>query len=138
MGESGRGEWGVLFIEPFYPIYYVLTLMEWGILALLTTLTGLLSAFIVWKAIQPGLERFVADKERTIPAQMKKQLKSFMDEQLEGVDVGAIAGQIGGEGGGLGDIAGLLGGKGGGLGDLLKLFMQFSGKGKEGGGSSGW
>ncbi len=116
----------------------MITAIEYLFLALLTTLTGLVSAFIVWKVIQPGLKRFVADKERTIPAQMKKQLKSFMDEQLEGVDLEGIAGQIGGEGGGLGDIAGLLGGKGGGLGDLLKLFMQFSGKGKEGGGSSGW
>ncbi len=136
MGESG-GDVGWFLYCTVLRCYNVITAIEYLFLALLTTVTGLLSAYIVWKVIQPGLERFVADKERTIPAQMKKQLKSFMDEQLEGVDLGEMVGQIGGEGGGLGDIAGLLGGKGGGLGDLLKLFAQFSGKGKEGGDSLG-
>lgn len=119
----------------------MVTIVEWGVFALLTTLTGLFSAFIVWKVIQPGLERFVAAKERTIPAQMKKQLKDFMNESLEGVDLGAVAGQLGGTGGemgGLGDIAGLLGDDQGGLGTILKLFAQLSGKNKGGGGSSGW
>ena len=118
----------------------MVTLVEWGLFAMLTTLTGLLSAFIVWKVIQPGLERFVARKEKTIPAQMKKQLKDFMDESLEGVDLGAVAGQLGGGGGdlsGLGDIAGMLGGDSSGLGTLIQLLGQFTGKNKGGGHNPG-
>lgn len=102
----------------------MVTPIEWGILTLLTTFTGLLSAFIVWKVVKPGLERFIATKERTIPALMKKQMKDFVDEQLEGVDLGAVSG----ESGGIGDIAGLLGGGNEGLGSLLKLFTQFTGQ----------
>ena len=119
----------------------MVTPVEWLFFGVLTTLTGLLSAFIVWKIIQPGLQRFVADKERTIPAQMKKQLKSFMEEQLEDVDLSAVTARLGsGEGdlGGLGDIAGLLGSGGGGLNDLIKLFSMFgSQKGQKGGHNPG-
>ena len=118
----------------------MVTLVEWGILSLLTTLTGLLSAFIVWKVVKPGLERFVAAKERTIPAQMKKQLNDFMKEALEGVDLGDVAGSLGGvgaEGGGLGEIAGMLGGGGGGLQELIQLFSAFAGKGTKGKGKMG-
>ncbi len=116
----------------------MITVIEYLFLALLTLGTGLGSAYIVYMVVEPKAKRLISGYTNTIPARMRKELGSALKDMTENIDLGEIAGQIGDEGGGLGDIAGLLGGKGGGLGDLLKLFMQFSGKGKEGGGSSGW
>ncbi len=112
----------------------MVTLIEWGLFALLTTGTGLLSAFIVWKIIKPGLKAAINGYIPVIGRMVKKQMGEFTSEALENIDLGGI----GAEGGALGDISGLLGGGGGGIGELLKLFSQLSGKGKEGGGSSGW
>lgn len=109
----------------------MVTVLEWGLFALLTTLTGLFSAYIVWKVIKPGLKSAINGYIPVIGNMVKKQMGNFMQEQLDNVDIGAIAGQLGGEEGGgvdLGGIAGLLGGQGGGLGDLLSLLGQFSGK----------
>ncbi len=116
----------------------MITPIEWAIFAVLTLGTGLGSAYVVYLVIKPRLQATVRGYLPAITKSIKRSMAETVAETLEGVDLGEIAGQIGGEGGGLGDIAGLLGGKGGGLGDLLKLFSQFAGKGKEGGGSSGW
>ncbi len=117
-----------------YYVNYVITAIEYLFLALLTLGTGLLSAYIVYKVVEPKAKRLVSDYSNMVPARIKKELKSFVAEAAEGLDLGAVAGGSGG----IGDIAGLLGSGGGGLGDLIKLFSQFSSKGKEGGGSSGW
>ncbi len=116
----------------------MITIIEYLFLAVLTLGTGLLSAYVVYKVVEPKAKRLISGFTNTIPARMRKELGSALKDMTENIDLGEVAGQIGGEGGGLGDIAGLLGGTGGALGDLLKLFAQFSGKGKEGGGSSGW
>ncbi len=115
--------------------------MEYLFLALLTLGTGLLSAYIVYRVVEPKAKRLIAGYEQMVPARIKKELNSFFKEMTKDLDLGDIAGQLGaGEGGsgGLGDIAGLLGGGGGGLGELLGLLSKLGGKGKEGGGSSGW
>ncbi len=138
MGGVGWGRKGWFLYCTVLPCYTVITLIEYLFIALLTLGTGLLSAYIVYKVVEPRAKRLLSDYEHMVPARIKKAMKGFVDEQLKDVDLGAIAGQIGGEGGGMGDIAGMLGGGGGGLGELLKVFSQLSSKGKEGGGSSGW
>ena len=118
----------------------MVTPVEWGLFALLTTLTGLLSAWIVYRVIQPGLKRAINGYIPVIGRMVKKQMGEFTSEALEGVDLGAIAGSLGAgsdDSGGLGDIAGLLGGGGGDLGILLKLFSQFTGKKSNKGGKMG-
>ncbi len=119
----------------------MITIIEYLFLAVLTLGTGLLSAYIVYKVVEPRAKRFISDYERTVPARIKKEVVAAIKEGAENIDLGAIAGQLGGgegEGSPLGAIGDLLGGGGGGIGELLKLLSAFGGKGKEGGGSSGW
>ncbi len=141
VGWKGGGVgWGcgMVLIPVFHTVYLVLTLLDYGVIVLLTTLTGLLSAYIVYRVIKPRLQATIRGYIPVIGKTIRSEMSNMAEKALEGVDLGDIASKIGGGLGGLGDIAGLLGGGGGGLGDLLKLLGQFSGKGKEGGGSSGW
>ncbi len=118
----------------------MVTPIEWGFFAILTTLTGLLSAYIVYKAIKPGLKATINGYIPVMARAMGKKMEELSEKALEGVDLGSIAGALGGEGGGssgLGDIASSLTGQEGGIGELLKLFQLFGGKGKKGGGSFG-
>ncbi len=140
VGETG-GDVGWFLYQTILPVYTVITAIEYLFLAFLTTLTGLLSAWIVYKVIKPGLKRTITGYIPVIGKMVKKQLDDLVPEGLENIDLESIAGKLGGgEGGsgGLGDLAGLLGGGGGGLGDILKLLSSLGGKNKEGGGSSGW
>ena len=109
----------------------VLTGLEWGGIALLTTLTGLLSAYIVYRVIRINLKRTINGFIPVVGNVIRAEMGKTITEATENLDLGAIAGQLGGgEGdlGGLGDIAGMLGGGEGGLGQLLKLFSTFSGQ----------
>ncbi len=116
----------------------MLTLIDYAVIVLLTTLTGLLSAYIVYRVIKPRLQATIRGYIPVIGKTIRSEMGKVAENALEGVDLGAIAGQIGGEGGGLGDIGKMLSSGGGGFGEILKLLSAFGGKGKEGGGSSGW
>lgn len=109
----------------------MVTGIEWGILSGITLLTGLLSAWIVYRVIRKGLKATINGYIPVVGKTIRSEMRTFMDEALEGVDMGAVAGSLGGSSGGLGDIAGMLGGGDGGLGQLLQLFTQFSGGGKQ-------
>ncbi len=115
----------------------MLSLIDYAVIVLLTTCTGLLSAYVVYLVIKPRLKAVVRGYLPAITKSIKRSMAETVAEATEGLDLGAITGNAASPGG-LGDIAGLLGGSSGGLGDLLKLFSQLSSKGKEGGGSSGW
>lgn len=118
-----------------------ITGIEYLFLALLTLGTGLLSAYVVYMVIKPRAERLISDVTRAIPVQVGNQLSKTFEKAAEGLDLGAIAGQLGGgegETNSLGVLGDILGGGSGGIGDLLKLLTQFGGKKQEGGGSSGW
>ncbi len=115
----------------------MITIIEYLFLAFLTLGTGLLSAYVVYKVVEPKAKRLIAGYSNMIPARMRKELGSALKELTENIDLEGIAGQIGGEKGGLGDIAGLLGSGSGGIGDLLKLLSTFTGKGSNKGGKMG-
>ncbi len=138
MGGVGWGCKGWFLYCTVLQCYNMITIVEYLFLALLTTLTGLLSAWIVYKVIKPGLKRTITGYIPVIGKMVKKQLDDLVPEGLEDIDLESIAGKLGGGSGGLADPAGLLGGGGGGLGDILKLLSAVGGKNKEGGGSSGW
>jgi len=115
----------------------VLTGLEYVFLAGLTTLTGLLSAYIVYRVIRINLKRTINGFIPVVGNVIRSEMGKFTEEALEGVDLGALSGQLGGEGGdlgGLGNIAGLLGGGGSGLGELIKLFSAFGGQKAQKGG----
>ena len=118
----------------------MVTGIEWGILSGITLLTGLLSAWIVYRVIRKGLKATINGFIPVITKSIGKKMEKMGAEALENVDLGQIAGQLGGGGGDLGGldaIQGMLGGGEGGLGSLLQLFSQFSGKNKKGGHNPG-
>lgn len=119
----------------------MVTGLEWGILTGITLLTGLVSAYIVYRVIRKGLKATVNGYIPVIGKAVRSEMKTFASEALENVDIGAIAGQLGGgesDTGGLGALSGILGGGSGGLGDLLGLLTQFSSaKTKKGGHNPG-
>lgn len=126
---------------PVLQRYMVLTGLEWAGIAALTTLTGLLSAFIVYRVIKPGLKKAINGYIPVVANAVQSTLGKSIEKATEGLDFGAIRGALGGgegEENPLGAISGLLGGGSGGIGDLLKLLAQFGGKGKGGGGTTGW
>lgn len=114
----------------------MVTGIEWGILSGITLLTGLLSAYIVYRVIRKGLKATINGFIPVVTKSIGKKMEKMGAEALEGIDLGAL-GAGGGDSGGLGDIAGLLGGGGGDLGSLIQLFTQFTGKNKGGGHNPG-
>lgn len=117
----------------------MLTLLDYGVIVLLTTLTGLLSAYIVYRVIKPRLQATIRGYIPVVTKSIKRNMGEILKDATENIDLGAIAGSLGSGGageGGLGDIAGLLGGGGGGLGDLLGLLSQFGGQRTKKGGHS--
>ena len=109
----------------------MVTPFEFGLLALLTTGTGLLSAYIVYLVIKPKLKATIRGYIPTFSRVIQTEMSKMAENALEGVDLGAIAGQLGGgegEGNPLAAISGVLGGGGGGIEDILKLLLTFSGK----------
>ena len=122
----------------------VLTFLEYGVLALLTTLTGLLSAYIVYRVIRPRLKNTIQGYIPVMVNAVSKKMGKMGEEAIEGLDLTGITAQLGGgEGdlGGLAAIQGLLGGSGGslgGLGEIIKLLGAFGGqKGQKGGHNPG-
>ncbi len=128
----------MVLISAFHTYSSMLTLIDYGIIVLLTTLTGLLSAYIVYRVIKPRLQATIRGYVPVITKSIKRSMGEIAAEAAENFDLSAITGAGEGEGNPLGAISGLLGGGSGGIGDFLKLLSTFSGKGKEGGGSSGW
>lgn len=117
-----------------------LTGLEYVFLALLTTLTGLVSAYIVYRVIRINLKRTINGFIPAFSKVIRSEMGNFVEEGLKDVDLGALAGQLGGaegETGGLGDIAGMLGGGSGGLDTIMKLMQLFGGKGTNKGGKMG-
>ncbi len=109
----------------------MLTYIELLFLIVLATATVLLTPIAGYYLLRLRIKKIVRGYIPTITKSIAKQMSKEGQKLLEGVDLGAIAGQLGGDGGEgnpLGAISGLLGGGGGGIGDLLKLLSAFSGK----------
>ncbi len=109
----------------------MITPIEWAIFAVLTLGTGLGSAYIVYLVIKPRLQATIRGYLPAITKSIKRSMAETVSEAAEGLDLGSLAGALGGgEGavGGLGAIGDMLGGGSGGIGDLLKLLSSFGGK----------
>ncbi len=118
----------VLVPDPYYLSIMVLTLWDYGVIVILTTLTGLLSAYIVYRVIKPRLQATIRGYIPVVTKSIKRSMGEIAAEAAENFDLSSITGGGEGEGNPLGALSGLLGGGSGGIGDLLGLLGQFTGK----------
>lgn len=127
-GESGGGVRDGLIDGPYYQST-MLELLDYAVIFAVTVLSFSLTAYLSYRIVKPKAVRALNGYMVTAGNRIQKEMRKMGEEALEGIDLGAISGALGGGesgGAGLGQLAGMFGG---GLEELAPLIQLLGGLG---------